>query len=98
MSREYAGKGTAYYPNNDIYEGDFLDGIRDGRGKYFYAANGDKYNGEWRQNYKHGIGKMVYNGRHGEMKIYGQWKQSKVVHGKWIYPNGTFCEGGFANN
>ena len=27
MSREYAGKGTAYYPNGDIYEGDFLDGI-----------------------------------------------------------------------
>ena len=48
MSREYAGKGTANYPNNDIYEGDFLDGIRDGRGKYFYAANGDKYDGEWR--------------------------------------------------
>ncbi len=23
MSREYAGKGTAYYPNKDIYEGDF---------------------------------------------------------------------------
>jgi len=36
MSREYAGKGTAFYPNGDIYEGDFLDGIREGRGKYFY--------------------------------------------------------------
>lgn len=23
MSREYAGKGTAYYPTGDIYEGDF---------------------------------------------------------------------------
>ena len=142
MSREYAGKGTAYYSNNDIYEGDFLDGIREGRGKYFYSSNGDKYDGEWRQNFKHGIGKMLYNGkgeyngywengrRHGEgvftypngdiysgwwkfgekegtgtylykasgMKIYGQWKQGKITHGKWIYPNGTFYEGGFANN
>ena len=23
MSRDYAGKGTAYYPTGDIYEGDF---------------------------------------------------------------------------
>ena len=142
ISREYAGKGTAYYPNQDIYEGDFQDGIREGRGKYFYASNGDKYDGEWKQNFKHGIGKMLYNGkgeyngywengrRHGEgvfsypngdvysgwwkfgekegtgtytfkatgMKLFGQWKMSKIETGRWIYPNGMYYEGSFENN
>jgi hypothetical protein len=28
MSRNYSGKATANYPNGEIYEGDFLDGIR----------------------------------------------------------------------
>ena len=35
------------YPNGDIYDGYFTDGIREGRGKYFYV-NGDKYDGEWK--------------------------------------------------
>jgi len=48
QSRDYTGKATAYYPNGDIYEGDFAQGIREGRGKYFYAVNGDKYEGEFR--------------------------------------------------
>lgn len=63
MSRGYTGKATASYPNGDVYEGYFVDGIREGRGVYRYAANGDKYDGEWRQNCKHGIGKMSYNAK-----------------------------------
>jgi len=47
-SRGYTGKAQASYSNGDIYEGDFLDGIREGRGKYLYATNGDKYDGEWK--------------------------------------------------
>jgi len=27
-SRGYTGQGTAFYENGDIYEGDFIDGIR----------------------------------------------------------------------
>lgn len=141
-SRGYTGKAQASYPSGDIYEGDFLDGIREGRGNYRYATNGDKYDGELRQNLKHGIGKMIYNGkgeyygywengkRHGEgrftytngdvysgwwkfgekegtgtyifkstgMKLFGQWKHSSIESGKWIYPNGMYYEGQFANN
>jgi radial spoke head protein 1 len=47
-SRGYTGKAQASYPTGDIYDGDFLDGIREGRGKYMYASNGDKYDGEWK--------------------------------------------------
>ena len=73
-SRGYTGKASAAYPNGDIYEGDFLDGIREGRGKYFYANNGDKYDGEWRQNLKHGIGKMTY-AKKGE--YHGYWENGR---------------------
>ena len=59
MSRDYNGKGTANYPNGEIYEGDFAEGIRHGRGIYRYL-NGDKYFGEWKDNKRHGIGKMTY--------------------------------------
>jgi radial spoke head protein 1 len=35
-SRGYTGKGLALYSNQDTYEGDFLDGVRSGKGKYIY--------------------------------------------------------------
>ena len=61
MSRGYTGKAVANYPNGDVYEGDFLDGIREGRGTYRYGKRGDVYNGEWISDKKHGIGKMTYD-------------------------------------
>ena len=59
---DYSGKGTANYPNGDIYEGDFLKGVREGQGVYTYV-NLDKYTGGWENNLKHGIGKLTYNSR-----------------------------------
>lgn len=35
-SRGYTGKGQALYANQDTYEGDFLEGVRTGKGKYVY--------------------------------------------------------------
>jgi hypothetical protein len=91
MSRGYTGKASASYPNGDVYEGDFLDGIREGRGVYRYGSNGDKYDGEWRQNRKHGIGKMTYNGK-GEYQ--GYWENGRR-HGEGVftYPNGDVYSG-----
>jgi len=90
-SRGYTGKAQAMYVNGDIYDGDFVDGIREGRGKYMYASNGDKYDGEWRLNSKHGIGKMIYNGK-GE--YYGYWENGRR-HGEGVftYPNGDVYSG-----
>ena len=59
-SRGFTGRATAKYPNGDSYDGYFIDGIREGRGVYRYAANGEKYDGDWLKNLKHGIGKMSY--------------------------------------
>mmetsp|Transcript_10546 Transcript_10546/g.7881 ORF Transcript_10546/g.7881 Transcript_10546/m.7881 type:complete len:145 (+) Transcript_10546:34-468(+) len=90
-SRGYTGKAQASYTNGDIYEGDFVDGIREGRGKYFYSSNGDKYDGEWKQNMKHGIGKMTY-AKKGE--YYGYWENGRR-HGEGVftYPNGDSYSG-----
>lgn len=141
-SRGFTGQGTATYENGDIYEGDFLDGIREGRGTYRYDKAGHKYEGEWKENVKQGIGKMLYNGvgeyhgywengrRHGEgvftykngdvysgwwrygqrsgygtyvfketgMKMTGDWENGQITTGQWIYPNGLYFQGSFANN
>ena len=84
-SRGYKGQGVATYPNGDVYDGHFLDGVRKreinfvqlrhGDGTYKYAAKGgeeaqDSYKGQWENNLKHGIGKQVYTGV-GE--YYGYW-------------------------
>lgn len=58
-SRDYTGEGYAQYPNGDQYYGDYVEGIRQGKGKYIYA-NGDRYEGDFKNNNKHGIGKLVY--------------------------------------
>lgn len=141
-SRGYTGKAVAQYPNGDVYEGQYSEGVREGFGIYRYASNNEKYEGEWVQNFKHGIGRMNYadggdyygfweNGkRHGEgvftykngdmysgwwkfgekegtgtytfkstgMKLFGEWTNAEITQGKWIYPNGMYYEGGFANN
>jgi len=91
MSRGYTGKAVASYPNGDLYDGDFIDGIREGRGEYRYASNGDKYDGEWRVNCKHGIGKMSYNGK-GE--YHGYWENGRRHgEGTFTYPNGDVYSG-----
>jgi radial spoke head protein 1 len=106
MSRGYTGKAVASYPNGDVYDGDFLDGIREGRGTYRYGRNGDIYHGEWLKNLKHGIGKMVYNmagppkddeEKKPEKKVgeyQGYWENGRR-HGEGVftYPNGDVYSG-----
>ena len=37
-SKDFTGKGTATYPNGDVYQGDFVEGLREGQGgTYTYA-------------------------------------------------------------
>ena len=90
-SRGYTGKAVAQYPNQDNYEGDFVDGIREGRGIYRYASSGEKYEGEWIKNFKHGIGKMTY-AKAGEYN--GFWENGKR-HGEGVftYTNGDTYSG-----
>jgi hypothetical protein len=47
-SAGFSGKGIAVYPNGDIYDGEFVDGVRQGKGKYTYGTgeNPDRYEGK----------------------------------------------------
>lgn len=58
-SRGYTGNAKAEYPNGDVYEGGFVNGVKEGKGKYTWA-NGDSYEGTYKKDKKDGIGKMVF--------------------------------------
>jgi hypothetical protein len=47
----------------DIYDGEYLDDMKHGHGKYVWT-NGSKYEGMFRQDKKHGRGTIVHeNGK-----------------------------------
>lgn len=62
----------------------------------FSYVNGDIYVGQWRAGKKHGSG--TYSYAKDGTKLVGQWKDGKIVQGKWVLPNGTFYCGGFQYN
>lgn len=95
-SRHYNGKGVATYPNNDVYDGYFVDGLREGPngeyGTYTYAAHGDNeaeirdtYKGAWKNNMKHGIGQQLYF----NVGTYNGYWENGLRHGEgvMIYQN-----------
>lgn len=80
------------YTNGDKYEGEVLNGQREGYGIYFYQ-NGDRYEGIWLKNKKHGLGNMFY--KDGSMYV-GQWNNSeKFGNGVYYYKSGDKYEGEF---
>lgn len=44
-----------YYKNGGEHEGEWKDGLRDGKGTMQYP-NGDKYEGDWKENKRDGQG------------------------------------------
>ncbi|KAF4665684.1 hypothetical protein FOL46_003514 [Perkinsus olseni] len=90
----YTGKGTATYPNGDVYEGHFKDGMKSGDGVYTHKS-GNTYEGSYEEGKKHGMGKYtmveggsyyhgsfargLYNGK-GTM-MYGE--SGDVYTGEW---------------
>jgi hypothetical protein len=53
------GMGIASYVNGDTFEGVYLDGKRNGLGRYLFK-NGASYEGNYSQNQKSGMGTMNY--------------------------------------
>ncbi len=88
------GKGKVIYSEGDRYEGDFVNGMFDGQGKY-YAKNGSLiYEGQYKEFRKNGKGIYYYLGT--DAKYDGHWKDdlengagtfyssSGVFQGNWI--------------
>mmetsp|Transcript_22019 Transcript_22019/g.62596 ORF Transcript_22019/g.62596 Transcript_22019/m.62596 type:complete len:272 (-) Transcript_22019:48-863(-) len=61
-SRNFTGRGKAFYTNKDTYEGEYVEGVRQGKmGEYtWHSKSGDSYKGQWEGDKKHGFGKLVY--------------------------------------
>ena len=80
--------------NPKIYEGEWMHGRREGKGKCEYF-NGNVYDGEWKSNAEEGTGNCVF--KHGKFKggIYqGEWKNGKIEgDGEMKYKNGDIYNG-----
>ena len=71
-----SGKGKAV--GKDTYEGQFLKGLPDGSGTYYWA-NGDVYQGDWLLGKREGVGIFTfkYDGR--DSVLAGLWKQDEYT-------------------
>lgn len=58
MADKKKGYGTYYYKNSgDVYEGEWDNNMKSGRGKYKYT-NGDLYEGSFSESMKDGRGRF----------------------------------------
>ena len=82
------------YDNGDVYEGNFVENVKEGKGIYKYS-NGDRYEGEFFEDQKDGYG--IYYYKNGE-KYEGEYKNDKKHgHGIYYYLDGDRYEGEFQN-
>lgn len=63
------------YGVDGMYEGEFVTGMRHGKGKYEFKE--EVYDGEWKWDHRHGMGELRCND--GSV-IKGEWQQGKI-HG-----------------
>ena len=75
------------------YEGGKLNGMRHGRGKFYYKE-GSYYDGEWKNNKMHGIGVLYYP--NDTIAYEGEWKNDQfdgrgiVYNDQQVKLQGTF--------
>jgi len=91
------GKGKMTYPNGDVYEGGWRDGLRHDQGKMIYDNGGvyeklgNIYDGGWKDGLRHGRGTMRYS--NGDV-FEGEYKNDeKDGRGKQRYTSGVVFEG-----
>ena len=90
--------GKLYNKNTNkiIYEGDLLDNICHGKGKYIFE-NGDYYIGQFKNGLRDGEGIQYYNNK--KIQYEGIWKEDKRNgSGKYYYENGNYFIGFWKNN
>uniref|UniRef100_A0A7S1QV67 Uncharacterized protein n=1 Tax=Neobodo designis TaxID=312471 RepID=A0A7S1QV67_NEODS len=88
------GKGILWWPNGNVYAGEWAAGAMCGSGTFHYAAEGDRYTGGFQDDKKHGGGKYTFaNGnsyggefacdkRHGRGKY--SWMCGDEYDGEWL--------------
>ena len=102
------GKGKFVYPNGDVYDGEWKNDKRHGKGNnennigILNLMKGDKYDGEWKEDLKEGYG--IYYYLDGS-KYEGNWKDDKrsggiIIINKGIlyYPDSSKYDGDWKEN
>lgn len=50
------GTGTKNYVNGDYYKGEWVNGVKEGKGQHYYFQLRTIYNGQWKHDMKNGNG------------------------------------------
>ena len=79
--------------DGDLFEGYFINGKKNGRGKYIWA-NGNVYDGNWVDGKCTGKGRISWSSG---ASFDGEWKDNQMSEGKYIYADGSVYEGSFKN-
>jgi len=92
-SEQRHGKGTEYFENGDVYNGQWQNGQHHGRGVYRWSW-GDIYHGEWFEGKMHGFARHEY--ADGGI-FYGNMKHNKREgRGVFLYSKGDELQGFYA--
>ena len=97
-NNKFCGKGKLYNKNTDeiVYEGDLINGICEGKGKYIFE-NGDYYIGQFKNGLRDGLGKQYYKNK--QLQYDGMWKcDMRNEHGIYYYENGDYFIGFWKDN
>ena len=88
------GKGKIVYKDGAIYDGDWLNDNRHGRGKYVFQKY--VYEGDWLNDKANGKGKIVSK----DGNIYeGDWlNNNRHGKGKYVFKDGNIYEGDWLND
>ena len=88
-------KGVTLSLSGDFYEGNFVNGKKEGNGTMIYK-NGTRYEGAFKENKHNGFGKIIQ--LDGETFI-GEWKDGKINgNGVRYHKNGDKYIGSYINN
>ena len=90
------GNGVLSLRNeNGIYEGEFVNGLRYGTGKYVCPSY--VYEGSWVNDQKNGPGRIIYTELNETYD--GEWfEDQKSGVGRYTYPDGSFYIGSYKDN